>query len=461
MSRTLAPPIVLTAVLAAASAAAQQGPSDAPPGSVVVPSQGGEVIVTPGTTTTTTTQTSPYGFPQAGADVNAGLPSSSRPTTDTSSASDSFDFQPGAGGTGVVRGEKGSSAVLGSAGTRAMRVPEIHTVRRGDTLWDLSAYYYDDPYQWPKLWSYNPQVTNPHWIYPGDEMRMRRPGAGRGGARFGDSAALTGTGTGGFVDRRSLVPQDTVFLRQQGYIDDPKRDVWGELIGAREDQKLLSDGNHVYLQLRRGVNLRIGQQLTVFTPLRRPKAVPGARRPPGQIIAIKGTVRIDQWDPKKRLARGEIIESVDVIERGALIGPVGRRFDVVPPKPSKVNLWARVLTGLYPHVYLAQNQVVFIDRGTEDGLSAGNRLFIVRRGDTWRRTLKTAKGMARDRVRIDAPENVVVERTPLEGDEKKFPDEIIGEIRILRANKYSSVAMVTVSHREMVPGDRAVARKGY
>jgi hypothetical protein len=442
----------LSALLTAPLVGAQEG--SAPPGSVVVPTEGGQVVVTPGQSTTTTTTTAPYGFPQAGEDLNPGLGSSSRPTTDTSRASDDFDFQSGSSGSTTLHGSKGSSAVLSS---RAVRVPDIHSVRRGDTLWDLSANYYDDPYQWPRVWSYNPQITNPHWIYPGDQVRMRRPG----GPRYGDSAELSGTGTGGFTDRRSLVPENTIFLRQQGYIDDPKRDVWGELIGAREDQMMLSEGNHVYLQVRPGKSLRIGQQLTIFRPLRRPAAVAGARRPPGQIIAIKGTVRIDQWDPNKRIARGEIVESVDVIERGALIGPVGRRFDVVPPKPAKVNLWARVLTGLYPHVYLAQNQVVFIDRGTEDGISAGNRLFIVRRGDTWRRTLKTAKESARDRIRSDAPENVVVERTPLRGNEKHFPDEIIGEIRILRAMKYASVAMVTVSHRELVAGDRAVARKGY
>src|SRR5690606_14238105 len=119
--------------------------------------------------------------------------------------------------------------------------------------------------------------------------------------------------------------------------------VWGRLIGAREDQKLLSDGNHVYLQINPRREVQVGQELTIFVPLRKPAKVPGARRPPGEIIAIKGTVRITQWDAKNRLARGEIIESTDVIERGALIGAVGRRFDVVPPRPANVNLWARVL----------------------------------------------------------------------------------------------------------------------
>ena len=45
--------------------------------------------------------------------------------------------------------------------------PENHPVKEGDTLWDLSDRYLESPYEWPRLWSYNPEITNPHWIYPG------------------------------------------------------------------------------------------------------------------------------------------------------------------------------------------------------------------------------------------------------------------------------------------------------
>jgi hypothetical protein len=405
----------------------------------------------PSQTNVTTYSTPPPGFPQPGAgDPNDHLPSSSRPVTDTTKG-DTFDMSKGSADAGSLRGAKGSSAVLGQGG--AMRVPSFHTVRRGDTLWDLSGYYYGNSWNWPKVWSYNPQVSNPHWIYPGDQVRMKQGGDMRDSGTLGDG--------GGLTDRRAAVPRDTVFLRSAGYIDDPKRQVKGELLGSREDQMLLSEGNHVYLSIRKGVDVTPGQKLTIFTPVRKPQSVKGARRPPGQIIAIRGTVRIDQWDPKKRLARGEIIESTDAIERGALIGDVGRRIDVVPPKPSRVNRWARVLTSIYPHELFGQNQVVFIDRGTEDGLSAGNRLFVVAKGDAWRASLKTATRSARDRLRMEVPESASVEVTPMKGNEKDFPEEIVGELRVLRANKYSSVALVTASHREIEPGDRAVARKGF
>lgn len=52
--------------------------------------------------------------------------------------------------------------------------PEIYQVRRGDTLWDIAARYLKDPWLWPQLWHANPQLVNPHLIYPGDILHLIR-----------------------------------------------------------------------------------------------------------------------------------------------------------------------------------------------------------------------------------------------------------------------------------------------
>jgi len=80
--------------------------------------------------------------------------------------------------------------------------------------------------------------------------------------------------------RAQRVPGDTIFLRNVAILDDPGKDVWGELVGSREDQMLLGEGNHVYLTIRRGVEVSAGQKLTLFGSGRPVGAVPGARRPP-------------------------------------------------------------------------------------------------------------------------------------------------------------------------------------
>lgn len=394
-----------------------------------------------------------------GTNINAHLPSSSQPMVGETSA-DSFDLNPEVSGTsGVITGSGEPDGLhLGTFsgyGRKQAAQAEFHVVRRGDTLWDLSAHYLSNPWSWPQLWSLNPQVENPHWIYPGDQLRLRQPGGAPGA-----EPATSGLGAP-LIARRTGITQDTIFLRDQGYIGDPEKDVWGEVVGSAEDQMLLSYGNQIYMLMREGVDARIGQQLTVFLEVRQPENVPGARRPPGQIVKVYGTVRINQWDPETRVARGEIVEAVDVIERGAKVGPVGRRFDMVPPKPATADVMARVLASVYPHVHIGQHQVVFLDKGSEDGLEPGNRLKVLRRGDAWRQGLKTAPKMARARIRLDSPELVPSETTPIKGDDKQFPDEIIGEVRVLRTEKYSSVALVTESSQELRPGDRLVSAAGY
>src|SRR5262249_3647239 len=151
-------------------------------------------------------------------------------------------------------------------------------------------------------------------------------------------------------NRRQRLVRDTVMLRDQGYLGDADSDTWGEVAGSTEEQMLLSEGNRVFLLLKPDKAMKPGESLTVFRGVRPADKVPGARKPPGEIVKVLGTVKIDGVDPKTHVARATITESLDVIERGAKIGPVRRRFDVVPPLKSDKTISAVVLNSIYPHV---------------------------------------------------------------------------------------------------------------
>jgi LysM domain-containing protein len=441
-------------VLLASSSSAQDAPSDSN-NDEGAPAAAGEVEAAP-PTSTVTTQYLPAFLPAPGTNLDRYLPSSSQSKGDINEQ-DGFDLGRPAQNAATLRGNPDALGVVGVDEAGQVSGKEFHIVRRGDTLWEICNAELKNPWLWPRVWSFNPQLQNPHWIYPGDQLRLMPPGSvARQSRALGDA-----TSAGRFVNRRQLVPADTVFLRDVGYIDDPDKEVWGQVIGARREQQLLTDGNVVYMILRPGAELKLGQLMTVFIEVREPKNVDGARMPPGSLVAFKGTVQIDQWNQETRIARGILTESLDIIERGAKIGPVGRRFYVVPPEVSDVDVEGRVLTSMYPHVLLGRDQVVFIDRGANDGLRAGNRLFVVRRGDAWRQTLLTTTHMASDQVRLDVPEHIAVLPTPIEGDEEDFPEEVIGEVRIVRAHPYASLAIVSQSAQEIEPGDRIVAKKGF
>ncbi len=374
----------------------------------------------------------------------------------TGDEEDSFDLGAGRGGAGgSLHGDENGPVFVGGGPGYSGEVPYSHIVRRGDTLWGIGGYYYQNPYQWPRIWSYNPQIRNPNWIYPGDEVRLKgeAPPGSATGATLPTQAVPLPYQSQTIVDRRRQVPHDTLFLRDQGWIHDPKDEVWGDVTGSAEDKMFLTDYDEIYLHVDKGHEVHLGQDLTLFKPLKSSAA--------GTIVQINGTARVDQWDPQSRVARAQIVESLGVIERGARVGPLARRFAIVPPRRNDVDVQAHVLAAIHPEEFFGSNQVVFIDKGEKDGLKPGNRLFIMRRGDAWRRTLVTPSAGYRVSPDDEKPMPPMEQTPGSHKDEQNYPDEVVGELRVVAVRKDTAAAMVTEAKVEIDPYDLAVARKGY
>lgn len=439
MSHSVRLSALLTGLAACALAAPSLAQEPGPPpdngdnGGAVVPGSPGPASGPP--------QIFVPGYPQPGVDINGHLPQSSRGSTDVSKSQDGFDLENQSSSSPTVRGGSSGSYVV-----EGQYVPETHTVRRGDTLWDLSSKYYQNPYFWPRVWAYNPQILNPHWIYPGDRLKLRDAGA----------STLGNIGFG-FNSRRSTVTPGTIFLRDVGWIDNKKDDNWGEVQGSPDDQMLLSEYDDVYIQLEDDHDVAVGQLLTIWKPLR----TVGSGDAKGLLVSIRGTAKIERINTKTKMVRAKIVESLDVIERGARVGPVGRRFNVVAPSASDKDIEATLIASVYPLQLYGQNQVIFIDKGEKEGVKPGMRFFAIRRGDGWQRTLKNHAVYTTKRSVVEDDRPAIIESTPTPPSEDRLPDETYAEVRVLRVRDHTAMALVTASTCEIERLARLVAKKGY
>src|SRR5262249_47563341 len=146
---------------------------------------------------------------------------------------------------------------------------QVHTVEKGDTLWDLSSKYLGSPWYWPKVWSYNPQIANPHWIYPGNQVRFF-PGSGEetparaeqvaSGDEDGWNPNQASGGGGGGVQRVRL-PIETKtkeIVLKDGFVTPNEVEAAGTLVGSFAESEMLSPPAIVYLDFKDRSAVQVG-----------------------------------------------------------------------------------------------------------------------------------------------------------------------------------------------------------
>ena len=305
------------------------------------------------------------------------------------------------------------------------QMPETHVVRKGDTLWEIAGMYFRNPWTWPKLWALNPSITNPHWIYPGDIVRL----------------LPTSDAPPAIVDNAPKridgpLRSQGVFLRQTGFIEPDELKDAGKIIGSKEEKLMLGTLDEAYVEMQKDRPLRVGERYTVYRPIR-DVVHPVSKKKLGMMVDILGEAEV-KTITDGNIARCVIVDGIDPIERGYRIGPLRRQFKVVEPVRNKKELEGVVVTGLRPLKMLSTENLVFIDRGKADGVVPGNRFLVTRRGDGYQSLLGTG---------------------PI--DDRRYPRETIAEILIVDVRENLATGFFTKSQTDTRIGDRVEAKKGY
>jgi len=336
-------------------------------------------------------------------------------------------------------------------------VPEFHTVNTGDTLWDISGYYFENPWYWPRVWARNPQITNPHWIFPNDQVRLLLPGELSSATPVTSMAQAPG---GLRVTRTApRYPRGTIFMRESAWATTEDIAVSGSIIGAPEDNMLLSEGDQAYVEFpRRAPN--VGESYTIYSSA---QATAGSDRDAGRVVRVLGTVVVDAWDSRRHIATVRITESLEPIERGERVAVIQRQFLPVPPVPNDRDLTAHVVATPTPREIVGSNFVVIIDRGAQDGIRLGNRLFLTQRGDPWRRSVETYSRGIRIQE-IDRDGDGQVDHAPDAESYRpteELPVEVAGELIVVAVHPCTAACLVNLSSREIENGAPVVMRRGY
>jgi hypothetical protein len=336
------------------------------------------------------------------------------------------------GGHAGIYGLDSSITEQVAASNREAGMPEAHVVGKGETLSAVCERYFADPACWPRLWSENPQVTNPHWIFPGDVLRLRP-----GHRPVGPSTAPARASTMKVVGRQRQDSQ-SVLVREAGFIDTDALAESARLTGSREEKIMLSTGDQAYISFDKNKPMRAGERYSVFVadtanPVRAPET--GAIL--GYLVRVYGDIVVDQIT-EKNVARGTLLDLVEPVERGYAVSPKVRVFKSVEPRPAVANVEARIIASFSPAILLAAENFVVLSRGVKDGLAVGNRIFVVRRGDGYRPLME---GWAKPDMR--------------------FPKEVVAELWVMDAGETASVAWVARSSKELRIGEIAELRKGH
>jgi hypothetical protein len=221
-----------------------------------------------------------------------------------------------------------------------------------------------------------------------------------------------------------------------GFIEPEELRSAGKIIASKEEKIMLGTLDEAYVEMNKDHPLKVGERYTIYRPLEDVKH-PVSKKKIGTLVQILGEAEV-KGVTDGNIARCQIVDATDPIERGYKVGPLRRQFKVVEPVRNQRDLEGVVVAGLRPLKLVASDQLLFIDKGKADGVQVGNRFFVTRRGDGYQPILATG---------------------PI--DDKRFPKEIVAEILIIDTRQQLATGLVTRSVKEARLGDRVESRKGY
>ncbi|MCG8394863.1 MAG: LysM peptidoglycan-binding domain-containing protein [Pseudomonadales bacterium] len=323
--------------------------------------------------------------------------------------------------------------------------PSKYFVKNGDTLWDISGRFLEEPWQWPEIWQINEEISNPHLIYPGDEIRLTYVnGEPRLTVERGVQETQMPNGTVKLTPKVREIANDeaipaipasaiAAYLKEGLVVSQREIQEAPYVVGGQDRRVVFGEGDSVYArdtltrweELERGYGIyRTGEQYVD----------PDTNEVLGYEARQVGLGRVaNQKDDIATLRVTDSTEDIRIDDR--IFSTEDRRVrSVLYPSAPDTKIEAKIIRFFDRLSSVARNDVVVINKGLRDGLKEGNVLDIFGKGE-----------VVRDRQL---------------GDNVQLPNEKTGSMVIFRVFDKVSYGLIMESTRPIYMNDIAESPAG-
>ncbi len=356
---------------------------------------------------------------------------------------------------------------------------EIHTVKQGDTLWDITKQYLNDPFLWPQIWEMNGSILDPHWIYPGDRVMIKKmmvmapPTPAPAPSRSETPEAKTQpslparavkpeTAVQALAEQPGTAAQAPPSLPQplsaatfselycSGFFSSEKLNPISVVVGGEESdasKSLMSDRDIVYLSHGTSAGIKPGDELQVVRPYTQfykwgtDFARASNKSKYGYYYQDKGRLRV--LLAQENSATAEVIFACEEILGGDLITPGEQRvsppqrtgvdFDKFAPPNNKTA--GKIFMSKEFRKLLGAGHIVYIDVGGKQNVQVGDYFRITRHFKDNTISLFNRGDYRKYQAAFDSIRKV------------------IGELVILRVDSNTATALITHSRQDVMLGD--------
>ncbi len=257
---------------------------------------------------------------------------------------------------------------------------QIYTIKKGDTLWDLSQRFIDDPYYWPNVWANNPDITNPHLIFPGQKIRISEgkieiipayPDTEKGTPESGQKSPVA-------ISETATPRQKQITVRSTGSGDGfilTNEQPLGVIVDSVDGRILLTKDDIVFIKMKDVSPVTIGYTYSLFEHADE-VVNPQTNEKIGTLMKNLGSVQVTEVNGTTVTAK--IDRAYREIVRGSEL------FEFIPHEKDitlqrgKAGLKGYLIAARDEKQAFSTGDVIFINLGRKDGLKKGNLFYISR-----------------------------------------------------------------------------------